>query len=671
MVSIGQLSSVNVYPGTAPVDVQGFGTNGGTIAYQTIKPTADKFTELFAGVGSFNLNHFGFTENTGAIKSLGNTMFLLRYDQSENSGFIANTNARYRDFNFSADKPYLDGTSHVTLDVIYNNASGYLPPSPVPTALIQQYGYTYNYPKSESLFREDNDFLTAILGDQTYVNEHLILSGKIFYVGTDDKTSSQVNPNLIYPSYPYQPNFQVPFYSQGPVGPTAARVLGSVYYKPGAFTYDPLIANPGADPTNPSSYGPGEAAAITYNGTDTYGVAPKANIFLPYNNITLGGLFAKEIAYTPVGFIGANLSMPQIIGYNSLSPQGNAPGGAAERAVFQGYVQDRIDILNNRLHIEPGIAWEGVQTSNDVTNPVARAPYKLESYDKAVEPYFGISYDLPYHTTLYASYGRSASFPQITDYTIGSTGATQAPHLTILHAYEGGIRYDTPRLYLNLDYFYQKTTGAIGFYANYLINQFFYSNQGVNQYRGVEASAQYRITPQIQIFGNGSWNDTYYLNNYAASTTPFQDQFGYAFKDTPFSSVPAWLFNIGVDYENGPYSLRLWDQYTGQQYTTANLSITEANPQLQAATVTNQNYKLPEYNTVNLLASYTLPLDNRFGVKSLKFTLNAQNIFNMHAYQYRYIANFSYAGAYSVDNYYTSAFIQPPAAVIFDVTARF
>ena len=89
---------------------------------------------------------------------------------------------------------------------------------------------------------------------------------------------------------------------------------------------------------------------------------------------------------------------------------------------------------------------------------------------------------------IYASYGRSASFPQFGDYTVGASGTTQAPHATLLHAYEAGIRYDTPRLYLNLDYFYQKTTSAIGLYANYLVNQFFLSNSGANQYRGSIAS---------------------------------------------------------------------------------------------------------------------------------------------------------------------------------------
>ena len=178
----------------------------------------------------------------------------------------------------------------------------------------------------------------------------------------------------------------------------------------------------------------------------------------------------------------------------------------------------------------------------------------------------------------------------------------------------------------------------------------------------------------LQVFGNGSYNDAQYLNSYAASTTPFNDQFGYAFKDTHLSTVPAWLLNVGASYEKGPISLRVWDQYTGAQYTTYNLSAdpnVEPNGNLQGATVTSPGYRLPEFNTVNFLGSYTMPINSGYGLKSLKFSVNAQNIFNMHYFAYRYLSNFSYAGSYANNTYYTSALQGPPASVIFNVTARF
>ena len=682
-VNIEQLSSVNVYPGTAPVDVAGFGTNGGTIAYETLKPTDKPFTELTAGVGSFGFDQFGFTENTGAIPHTDGLKLLLEYNQSENTGYINNTNAHFNDFLFSADKPYFDGTSHITLDVIYNQGYGNLPPSSgVPTDEIAPYGYNYNYGKDQTFFSEADKYLTAILGDETYINDHLIVGGKFFYVGTSDSTSSYVNPDIISQTSPHQPNFQVPFYVFGPVGPTAFNIgttfrggATGAYYKPGVFTYDPLSVVPGADPTNVDSYIAGEDAERSEQSTNTYGFAPKANIFLPYNNITIGGLFAKETLGTPQTFIGGpNADFAEINGYNSLG--GGLGSGSAGRTIVQGYVQDRIDLIHNTLHFEPGAAWEGVLTTNNV--PYTALPangqqgYDLQAFDKAFEPYLGLSYDLPLHTTAYFSYGRSASFPQVTDYSLGSSGSTNAPHNTLVHAYEGGIRYDTPRLLLNVDYFYQKTTSAIGFYANYLTNQFFYSNIGSNQYRGVEMNGQYRITPHLQVFATGSFNQADYLNNYSASVTPFQDQFGYAFKDTPLSSIPNWLANFGFDYESGPWSVRVDDQYTGEQFTTYNISVTNPNPLLEAATTTNENYKLPEFNTVNFLGSYTLPLTG-YGLgpaKSVKFTINAQNIFNTHYYAYRYLFNFSYAGVYR-DTYDTTALIGPPASVIFDATLRF
>ncbi len=677
-VDITQLSSVNVYPGTAPVDVAGFGTNGGTIAYETLKPTAKPYTELTAGIGSFDYDHYGFTENSGSIPGTDGLMLLLKYDQSENSGYIANTAGKFHNMLFSADKPYFDGTSHVTLDVIYNTGRADLPPSSgVPTDEIALYGYTYNQGKNQVVFNESDDYLTAILGDETYINDHLIVGGKFFYVGTDDKTESYVNPDIIYQSYPHQPNFQVPFYIYGPYGPTAVNTnipfIGgtAARYNPPFFTNEPLSVNPGADPTNVDSYIPGEDANVSYQGTDTYGFAPKVNVFLPYNNITIGGLFAKETDYAQTYFGGPGLDFPQVAGDTSFGY-----GGGQERTVIQGYVQDRIDLIHNTLHFEPGIAWEGVLTTSHVPASArtiqGEGAYDLEGFDKAVEPYIGLSYDLPYHMTAYASYGRSASFPQITDYTLGASGSTQAPHNTLVHAYEGGIRYDTPRLLLNVDYFYQKTTSAIGFYANYLTDQFFYSNIGSNQYRGVEMNGQYRITPHLQVFATGSFNQADYLNNYSASVTPFQDQFGFAFKDTPLSSIPNWLANFGFSYENGPWSVRVDDQYTGEQFTTYNISVTNPNPLLEAATTTNENYKLPEFNTVNFLGSYTMPLTG-YGLgpaKSVKFTLNAQNIFNTHYYAYRYLFNYSYAGVYR-DTYDTTALIGPPASVIFDATLRF
>ena len=108
----------------------------------------------------------------------------------------------------------------------------------------------------------------------------------------------------------------------------------------------------------------------------------------------------------------------------------------------------------------------------------------------------------------------------------------------IVHLYEAGLRYDTPRLYLSADYFYQKVDDAFSFYTNYLLNQQYYANTGAFLARGVEIAGKYRITPAISIEGNASYNNTDYLNNYFAFDTLQEDQFGYAFQGSPISNVP-------------------------------------------------------------------------------------------------------------------------------------
>jgi len=121
---------------------------------------------------------------------------------------------------FSAIKPYNDGLSNLTATVIYNRADGYMVTAPLPVPLIQANSYSYNFPHSLTYTRQNNKYLTAILGDQTYVNPHLILSGKIFMIRSSSVFTSYQNPNTIAynPAFPYQVTFQVPYFAYGPVG---------------------------------------------------------------------------------------------------------------------------------------------------------------------------------------------------------------------------------------------------------------------------------------------------------------------------------------------------------------------------------------------------------------------------------------------------------------------
>ena len=680
-VTLNELDGATVYPGVAPPDHQGFNTVGGTIAYMTKQPTDDRYEELEGGFGSFNTQHLGFTVNTGKIgDSIDAPKVLMLYDQSQTSGFVSNTPAQYHDFMVNAVKPYDDGLSQVGMLIIFNQGKGTIQSTPTPTALIDANKYTYNFPKNLGFYNQTGQFLTTILSDQTYINEHLIFNGSFFYLHSSETVDSYANPSTTTGGFPYATNVQAPYDFFGALGPSAAaNGLDAGFYSPGYFTYDPLIfAGAGADPTDPDNYASGVSSEYSTAHTNTVGITPKLRIFLPHNTITIGGLLAKESGDggTSVGteylYGGAGAQNVQDNGYNSF-----ILGGGQQRTIYVAYIQDKIDLLDNHLHILPGARVNAAYSSNiQQLGDGIYNPLKLQNFTKVGEPYLGVSYDLPYHFNVYGSYGKGSLFSPVTDYSQGTSatgiaGGTSAPTPEIVHLYEAGVRYDTPNLYLNVDYFYQKVNDAFSYYTNYLTNAQYYANTGAYLVRGVEMSGDYRVTPEISVYANGSYNNTDYLNDYFAFTTIQQDQFGYAHHGTPFSNVPDWNGNIGVDYDKGPFSARLAGQYTGREYTTYDeVAYPLATNPLNGATVTNTQILNPANFVVNLLLSYKVPV-NIGALKNVTVALNALNLLDEHYYTYTYSSDTANGGIYSINPPFNSGLIGPPRSFTVDVTARF
>lgn len=679
-VTLNEIDGVTIYPGLAPPAKQGFGTTGGTIAYTTKQPADDPYAELEGGYGSFDTSHFGFVLNSGRMGNGGADApkALILYDQSETAGYVDNTPAQYHDFMFNGVKPYDNGLSQIGLVIIYNQAKGLVQTLPAPTALIDAVGTKFNYPISLGYYNQADQDLTTILSDKTFINQYAIFNASLFYLHNNTTIDNFASEQAQTTGYPYNgiryaPNIQGIYNFFGCVGPTDA------------FSYDPTTYDPTAD----TPCAAGEEDNVVNSHANTIGFTPQLTLFPDaYNTIVIGGLIAKA-TYSSADWVygGTGAQTTQIDGFNAFDY-----GGGEQRTIYSGYLQDTLRVLDDKLQITPGVTVNAAYSSHIEEVRFANWDYhKLENYTKIGGYYLGASYNLPDNFVLYGSLGKGSLFAPVSDYSQGLTPSglsngtnTLAPEL--VHLYEGGLRYDTPRLLLNIDYYYENISDAFAFFTNFLTDTEYYANNGGELYRGVEGNGEYRVTPNLSIFGNFSYNEAEYTKNFFAFDTLAQDQFGFAFTGTPLSNVPIWTGLIGASYDYGPFSLYAMGQYTGREYTTedldappyGNTSDAQGNPipanPLDGAAVTNRNILNPANFIVNLLLSYKIPLHSG-RLQSLTADLNVQNLFNKFYYNYTYSAENPVAGIYDPHlpggEPYNSGFVGQPRSVLIDLTAKF
>ena len=801
--TVNQISGVSIYPGVAYPDKNTFGTIGGTIAYNTKRPTDESYIDVSGTAGSFGTYKEGIELNSGAVDSVlgtGDNAFkiLANYNNLQTQGFIDGTPNRENEFMTAFDKPYDDGLSKFQATVIYNQAVGLIQNEPVPLPYLDKYGLYSNYPTNLAFAQQKNDYETVILKDDTYINDYLNVGLTGFYLHNDQQLENYGAPELFLPTPPAGSNppyavtpltvggaspfinnaagFGLPEYLFGPPTPAPLGLFGGGYggyfYGKGN-TYNPYALYPTGSPGCSAAYvaewggrvnAPcGLNDQISGSSSDSYGLQPRAvitppDIFGISNTIKIGGLFAKETSPEGYFYQGALPNTPQTPANAGGFTQNSVRTGGTQRTIYQAYAQDKIDFLDNTLHVTPGLTVEGTKSSylNDYAFGSHNAPaygpngyfsglgaanqidqfgyYKATKWDRDYLPFANVSYDfdkiLPVlaGTSVYGSFGNSALFAPVGDFGPSTTGAP--PSASIVHLYEGGVKYNTANLLLSVDYFYQKVDRDFGYFSfqsgpqNGLTE---YSGFGQRETKGVEGAATWQVTPDIQIFGNFSHTLAKYLTSGFALDTIAEDQYGNEVKGSPETGVPNWLGNFGVDYshkslllDGDSFEFRPSGQYTGHQYTTFDLDgnaylnqgyqfpgllplnftgcglnpVTGVNPgcaaytrysQLTGATTEDPNGGIGDHVIFNLDMNYKLPTPQLPVVKYITFDLNAVNIFNRSFYQYFYKQispancgtftsgpfNGLQKNNYSCTPEFADAIPGQPASVFLTVTARF
>lgn len=654
LVTTGQLSDIKIYPGIAPPDKSGFATIGGTIAYFTKKPTKKFNAKLFSSIGSFGTESYGGQVNSGIIPGSGGLRIIARLNQTQTDGYIQHTPARYTDFMISLMKPYDNGLSKVTGLVIYNKSSGYFPYNgdAIPTAQQDEYGLYYNYPQSVAYNEETNNDITAILGDDTYINRYLYLSLKGFYVGRTNTLTAYTNPNYINATYPYQVNMLSPYFNQGPIGP------GYGGGPDNEFSYDPAAVF--------GSYQAGETSQNNLSDFQTIGFVPKINIFLPHNAITIGGLIASENSTSSTYVYGTPV-MPHINGYNSLYYDREA-----HREVFSGFIQDKISLLHDALTIEPGVTVTEADTNSYVPENIFNSPsggYNLSGVNKSVQPYIGVSYKVQKNTHIYASYGTGVRFAPASDYVIGTQqGSTAAPAPESVTAYQVGARYETQKMYLNLDGYLQKYNNLFGFVVNESTGYAQYSNVGREEGKGIEASGEYKLTRNLNILGNVSYNMQTYSNSFPAIDAPGESQSGYVYAGQPLPFVPNWLANASLEYHQHHFETTLSASYNGPSASIKDTGFS-TNPELDGAGIPDTSNMVNGFFLLNLNARYTIPI-HQYDIHSVTLGLNVDNLLDRQYYVRTYDI-YKFYNYNPVNAEYTAGIPGMPRFIDLSVSASF
>ena len=626
---LSQISGVSIYPGVAYPDKNTFGTIGGTVAYDSLRPSSERSIDVLGSVGSFHTYQEGITLNTGRLDGFLGSGYdaptaLFQYSNLQTAGYIDYTPARYNNFEFAFDKPYDEGLSKFQATVLYNTGAGTYTNEPIPLPYLQQNGRFSNFSPNDDYAKQQNQYLTVILKDSTYINDYVNVGASLFYEYTRSDNQSYINPETAYASPDHPGNQTV-----GGAAPFVTNVAGFGVqgdYGPGAPFYDPAV---GVNYDGNAMYPPGSqycpqdvtnafAAAGTtspcgYAGyriitqTDTYGFQPRITLNVPTyygvaNTIKVGALIAKETSPILPTYLSGSPFIPEIP-ENIGTLLGGSLDGGTQRTIYQVYAQDKIDMLDNTFHVTPGVTLEasdssftsgstfgGTPTAAEVANPYCQTggacdygAYSATLWDKDLLPFVNVDYDLdkilpPLRgVSLYGSYGESSLFAPVGDFSPNTFGLTP-PTAAIVHMYEGGVKYNISTVSLSADYYYQKVDRDFGFFqyqSGPLTGLSAYNNLGQRQFQGQEASATWQITPQWQVFGNASHIIAKYLKTDVGSVTIQEDQFGDVIRGTPITGVPSWLATAGIDYDHHSWFLhgdefhaRFEGQYTGRQSTS-------------------------------------------------------------------------------------------------------
>jgi outer membrane receptor protein involved in Fe transport len=589
-----EIAAVNLYRGINNPANNSYDSLAGTIDYVPVTPSDTRGGTVSGNYGSFNTLGYAATFNTGKIDGASN---VIEFSHESTNGWLdgnKDSNSNFYDaFNFDTSP-----TGKVYANFTYNENNGE-EAYDIPSLLIQKFGPNFQYPKgiyNEPL--QDTDYL-GIVGTTQALNDITTLDVKAFFGADNFQRNAFSNPN---------------------------------YQKTGFY-----VPNSDVSKTDTTFYG--------YYGQEV-GIQPKVTFALPFNTITVGGNYTLGHLHS-IEFYSNTDPTPMILPYTAKG--GNDIWDEHDvRTEYSVYIQDEIDLLDDKIKITPGVKYLYANTKDhddlgydyDNAGSVSGTAHYLS-------PTLGASYEFLPNTVLYGAYGQNIEFPTIDAFydsvnpeeANGSYfNGTEPVHLEPEHVtdYEAGLRYSNQPIGFN---------GALGFYLEDFTDTFIDSvdpvtnvdieqNGGSSTYKGLELqmtedfghphfqgtdlgdfTGSFNYSYNVAVFDSTFKVSTVGENNSASSTT--------VTKGTNVALVPRDIVNFGLDWSQDGWGAGGNARYVTSQYVNELSGV--------ASTL-----KEPAYATLDLHFSKTLPLVHAGAAKSIKFQFNIDNALDRRYDAYAY-----------------------------------
>ncbi len=599
LITPNGLDGVNVYRGINNPLVNSYNSLGGTIDYTPRRPGNAFGGEVGISYGSFNTLQWHATVNSGDYEGLKQ---MLSFEHGQSDGWNANTADRNNNLYYSATYDRENG-DQLGVYFLYNDNTGYTPFN-MPVPLLQQNGGYYQWPKSWTYeFDTDTNWM-AVVDYKAQLADDITLQNKVFGGYNNYQRTSYSNP--LYQQSATQPYVLentpsgYPFWLSYPNGP---------FYDPGAVFGSPKAG------TDYHFYGYAAWGA---------GDSPTLTITLPHNVISIGGNFTYGELHSREYWYGS-FDMPMTQGYNDAWDEHD------NRIFASVFVQDEIALLDDQLHVTPGVKFIYAQTQDhDAVGfyyPISGSVSDVENF---IAPTIGVNYALTKEWAAYAAFGQNLKFPDIGAFYGAFQSDVNGNPVIVpvkvspehVNDYEIGVRYQHDGFSGSVDAYREDFTNT--FVNAYDPNSGLTTttNGGSSRYQGVELQLK-------QDFGQMSWGDLNVYLNYAHNEAKFTSSFvsdyaGQVQSGQPLANVPEDLVSLGATWQADGWRVDVAGRYVGRQYIDQLLSGTPSSNVIKS------------FVLVDLGIAKTIPVNNLGFVKQIRLALNVNNLLDRYYYNEAY-----------------------------------